>query len=266
MILDINRAEGFWICLFVMTWFMFLLGGFMIGETNRENTRRMPTWTRMTASCVLVIAGFIWVAFVDGRDVLAGLHPDFATSSGEMATLAFFMALGMLFGFFGDLFMAEIILKGDRHVVFGMLSFGVGHVLYIVGLVHFGEVTGTLDDTVLLTSIGGWWIIALVIWALVIYAPAKERSILHVLALPYALLLAGTTAVATALALEIIEFAPIALGALLFLISDLILATQLFNDVKFPKISDIVWFTYSPGQALIVLTIPMLAVLQGQLY
>lgn len=252
--------------LFVMTWFVFLLGGFLIGEMNAEGTRRMPTWTRMTASFVLVIAGFIWVAFVEASDVLAGGHPAQVASRGEMTMLAGLMAFGMVFGFFGDLFMAQIVVKSKQYIVYGMVSFGLGHVLYIVGLVHFGQVTGYLENSTLTGSLVVWGIIALVMWWLVIYAPAKERGLLHVLALPYALLLAGTTAVATALALETLEFVPIALGALAFLISDLILATQLFNNAKFPYIGDVVWFTYSPGQALIVLTIPMLSVLQTHLY
>ena len=43
-----------------------------------------------------------------------------------------------------------------------------------------------------------------------------------------------------------------AVGAALFLASDLILAAQLFNDLRFPLISDVVWLTYGPAQMLIV--------------
>ena len=34
--------------------------------------------------------------------------------------------------------------------------------------------------------------------------------------------------------------------------SDLILAAQLFNDLSFSLIGDVIWLTYGPGQMLIV--------------
>jgi hypothetical protein len=71
-------------------------------------------------------------------------------------------------------------------------------------------------------------------------------------ALLYALLLAGTAGVATGLALQTPAFIPVAVGAALFLASDLILAGELFNGLSFPLIGDVVWLTYGPAQALIV--------------
>ena len=46
-----------------------------------------------------------------------------------------------------------------------------------------------------------------------------------------------------------------ALGAALFLLSDLLLAAQLFNGVKFRLIGDVVWMLYGPAQMLIVYSI-----------
>jgi hypothetical protein len=57
---------------------------------------------------------------------------------------------------------------------------------------------------------------------------------------------------ATGLALQQGQFTWLAIGAALFLISDLILAAQLFNDLSFPLIGDVIWLTYGPGQMLIV--------------
>lgn len=265
MIMEINRAEGFWMVVLFLTWLEFLVGGYVFGETNAENTRRMPTWTRMMASITLAIACSMWLYFISKLPINATILPDHTTSSGEMFTLGFFMALGMIFGLAGDLFMAGVI-KAKNPVLFGMVSFGIGHVWYIIGLYHFGVVSGYHQPSSLLQAFVGWWLFAIIGWFVIVYYPAKHRSILHILALPYALLLAGTTAVATGLALQAIEFVPIAFGAFLFLVSDLILAGQIFNGFKFPKINDVVWLTYSPGQMLIVLTIPLLSVLQSHLY
>ena len=78
---------------------------------------------------------------------------------------------------------------------------------------------------------------------------------LHWAALPYALLLASTAGFATGLALQDATLLPLALGAALFLLSDLILAAQLFNHLHFPLIGDVIWLTYGPGQMLIVYTL-----------
>ena len=47
----------------------------------------------------------------------------------------------------------------------------------------------------------------------------------------------------------------LAIGAGLFLFSDLVLAGELFADYKFKSVGDVVWLTYGPGQMLIVYSI-----------
>jgi uncharacterized membrane protein YhhN len=86
----------------------------------------------------------------------------------------------------------------------------------------------------------------------VVVARGRTLTPLRWAALPYALLLAGTADVATGRALQAPAFAPVALGAALFLASDLILAGQLFAGLDFPLIGDAIWLTYGPAQALIV--------------
>lgn len=47
----------------------------------------------------------------------------------------------------------------------------------------------------------------------------------------------------------------LALGGALFLLSDLILAGDMFSDLFFRLIGDVVWLTYGPGQMLIVYSV-----------
>lgn len=56
----------------------------------------------------------------------------------------------------------------------------------------------------------------------------------------------------TALALQTSAFVWLAIGAALFLFSDLILAAQLFNGLHFRLIGDVVWRGEGPGQMMIV--------------
>ena len=67
--------------------------------------------------------------------------------------------------------------------------------------------------------------------------------------------LASSAGFATGLALNLSLFIPLAIGCALFLLSDLILAAQLFAGLSFPLIGDVVWLTYGPAQMLIVYSI-----------
>lgn len=48
---------------------------------------------------------------------------------------------------------------------------------------------------------------------------------------------------------------PLAPGGALFLLSDLILAGDMFSGLFFPLIGDVVWLTYGPAQMLIIYSI-----------
>ena len=147
-------------------------------------------------------------------------------------------AVGMTLGLIGDLFMAELLIKKD-YLYGGIAAFGLGHIAYIIGMAGLGAPVWT---TMLI-----WWVIGFVGWIVVVWlskTPLPER----LSALPYTLLLASTSG----FAFSIPNLGWVALGAALFLLSDLILAAQLFRGVRFRWISDVVWFTYGPGQMFIV--------------
>jgi uncharacterized membrane protein YhhN len=74
---------------------------------------------------------------------------------------------------------------------------------------------------------------------------------MRVPALGYTLLLSATTGVAVGYALSNRLFAPVAIGAILFLTSDLLLAVWIFHDIVYTSF-DLVWLSYGVGQMLIV--------------
>ncbi len=231
-----NSPQNLWLLGLLIVWAALLFGGFIFGKLDDQRTRRMPTWTRMSSSLTLVVAA--WSGFFFNRN-------------SAIESFALLIAVGMTLGFIGDLFMAELIPLGD-HVMGGIAAFGLGHIAYIIAFLTFGDQKG------LNGSRWGAWIIWLLIgvvgWYIVVYRGQKVTP-LHYAALPYALLLASTAGFATGLALQNSAFMPLALGTALFLLSDLILAAQLFNNVRFYLISDVVWLTYGPAQMLIVYSV-----------
>ena len=219
-------------------WAALLFGGFILGHRWPDGSRRMPVWTRMASSLTLVIAA--WYGFS-------------LASTDASARFALPVAIGMTLGFIGDLFMAKLIIQSEHHVLGGIGAFGLGHIAYIVGFISFGEAVGATDNRIAAWVI--WLIIGVIGWYVAVYRGQQSRSTLHYAALPYALLLASSTGLATGLALNLSALIPLAVGCALFLLSDLILAARLFNGLFFPLIDDVVWLTYGPGQMLIVYSI-----------
>lgn len=237
-----NDLEGGILLVLWVIWAALLLGGALFGRLNAERTHAIPTWARMASSAILV--GAAWASWLIAADTV-------------FQKPALWIALGIICGFAGDLFMARLIIRSDTFVFGGIAAFGIGHALYIVGLLAFGNDYSYDNPGIRWGAVVIWLVLGAALWYGVVYRPAKARSALHLAALPYALLLAMTTAFGTGLALQTGDFIPLAIGAGLFLLSDLILAAQLFNRLYFPRIGDVIWLTYGPGQMLIVYTVPL---------
>ncbi|MEQ8673682.1 MAG: lysoplasmalogenase [Aggregatilineales bacterium] len=252
---DLSKSQGFALVLLLMIWAQLLFGGMMVGNPNPERTRRMPVWTRIGSSVMLVFAAWILFSFLPAPQA----NPLNPILTDNVYDYVIYIAIGMTLGLIGDLFMAKVIrIPRVDPVLPGMIAFGLGHIVYILGLLDIASKLSLNNDATLQASLVVWWIIAGGLWFALIFLPAREkRGLLHFAALPYALLLASTVAIACALALENNQFVLVALGAILFLVSDLILAMHLFNKTYFPLIDDVVWLTYGPGQMLIVYGIVM---------
>jgi hypothetical protein len=234
--LTLSRTEATIFMGLLLLWASLLFGGFIFGRYDAVKKRRMPRWTCLASSFVLVVCGWFWFA----------ISRDF-----ELNPLALWFAIGMTLGFVGDLFMAQIF-PLENHVLGGIGAFGLGHIAYIIGMTITAnqlDIVYPRWDALLI-----WWIIALIGWFFVVYFRSKP-TILHYAALPYSILLASTAGIATGLFLENSAFMLIAIGAALFLVSDLILAAGLFERLDFAYLGDMVWFTYGPGQMLIVCAI-----------
>lgn len=218
-----------------------LLGGGLIAD-NLSN-QAGSAFGRLGSSVVLVIAGWTWAT---------------ACKSTSAARYTRLIAIGMTLGALGDFFMAgrlQSLIPLPSPVLGGMTAFGLGHVVYIVGILEARRRTELLSSSAMWGSIIGWQLASVVGWYFVVFLSTKESTQLLIWpALPYSQLLAGTAGVATGLAVQNRRFALLAMGAALFLISDLILAWGMFRD-SFPFRTLAVWLPYGGGQMLIVYAI-----------
>lgn len=230
--------QRIWIISLALLWGLFLFGGFLLGTPDAAYSHRMPTWTRMASSFSLVIVALSWFLFSRGKCV---------------NRYALFISIGMAFGFLGDLILAGVIPVPDR-VIMGIGSFAIGHIFYIVAILRLSNQFGLNEMAPRWGMLILWWLIGFAGWYFVVFQ-GQDPMIVHWVALPYALLLASTAGLGSGLAMQDRHFIPLALGGALFLLSDLILAADMFNDLYFPLIGDVVWLTYGPAQMLIAYSI-----------
>lgn len=224
----------------MFVWAALLYGGFLFGRPATGPEERMPRWTRLASSLALVIAGWGWCAVAAG---------------GAAAAYALFIAIGITFGFAGDLILGRV-LRLSSPLPWGMLMFGLGHVAYITGILRFENAAGLTSAEARYGAWLAWLFVGSLVWYLLIFRSQKQALITW-LALPYVLLLASTAGCSAGLALQTPVFAPLAAGVVMFLVSDALIGVKQFVGASFPLANDAIWLTYGPGQMLIVYSVAL---------
>ena len=223
-----------------LVWAALLTGGLV---ADNLGSSAGSSFGRLGSSVVLVVAGWVWAA---------SCHDTAAAGCTRL------IAVGMCLGALGDFFMAgrlQTLIPLPSPVLGGMTAFGLGHIVYITACVGARRRVGLTSAKAMWGSILVWQIISVIGWAIVVLPATKESAQLLIWpALPYSMLLAGTAGVATGLAVQDRRFTLLAIGAGLFLLSDLILAWGMFRD-SFPHRTEAVWIPYGGGQMLIVYAI-----------
>jgi hypothetical protein len=221
----------------LLLWVGLLAGGLLLGKPDAERRNRLPLPVRMALSLTLLAAALVWWQ--------AG------TAGTSLVRFGLWIAVGMAFGLLGDIFMAGLIVAKPRHVIFGILAFGAGHACYILAFWQAAGVLALDSGSVWLASVVIYLVAAALLWLLLVRESARGPA-LNYGTLGYSLLLAAMAGAALALALQDAAFVPLALGGLLFVVSDLILGSELMRRTHFPSIGDVIWTTYTVAQMLIV--------------
>lgn len=219
---------------------VLLVVAFVRGPYDPERYGRMGKALLLPQTALLIgVALIVWLS--------AALDTPFSA-------LAALIALGIAFGFVGDLFMADVF-KQKNHVLFGIIGFSLGHVGYMLGFREIALYFNLHDLASYGAALIGMWLIALILWRLLIYT--RQGDSMQYATLIYALFLASMAGFALGIALQRAEFIGLALGGALFLLSDALLAARLFARRTFPFIGDLTWTIYIAGQVLIVCSAPL---------
>lgn len=239
-------------------WAGLLFGGMVLHAFEHIGSSGFLKATRLTSSIVLVAAAFLW--WRQGRQGRAG------------AALAW-IAVGMAFGFLGDVSNAQVVVRDPKMALMGgAMLFAIGHVAYIWAALRIQRDLAFGWPARFWLSLAFWEGVGLAAWYLVVYG-AEPREAIHWIGLPYTLLLAGTAGVTTALAMSDRRFVLLGLGGVLFLLSDLVLALGQFRkEIDLARLlvdatgwtttagvdffeqvaRNSVWILYGPAQMMIV--------------
>lgn len=158
--------------------------------------------------------------------------------------------LGMIFSAIGDGIMAYVIEVKNR-LVSGMTFFSLAHLFYIIGYIIATVKLGYYFSRIWIILILGY-ILIYALWRLLAYS--KNNSLkLNIVGLIYALII-GTMALC-ALNLAILSngaFLYTALGAILFILSDSLIAISEIQGKNIKYSALLVWNTYVIAQIFIV--------------
>ena len=221
-------------------WTVLLSGGLIADNCGSQAG---SVFGRLGSSVVLTVAAWNW----------------YGTSHSKVtAKYTLLIAIGMTLGTIGDFFMGgllQALIPLPSPVLGGMTAFGLGHIIYIIACFTARRAAQLTSTVAMRRSILAWQVTSAIGWYFVVYLSPKESTQLLIWpALPYSQLLAGTAGVALGLAVQNKRFTVLAVGAALFLISDLVLAWGMFRDT-FPHRTEAVWIPYGGGQMMIVFAI-----------
>ncbi len=219
----------------VIVWGAAFVAGELIGKAKPDEYRRFsPVGKIVMMLAAITVALIGWLAFA---------------ADGPAAHFAPWIALGLAFGLLGDITLAGL-LPFKKPLVPGMIAFALGHICYAVGIIIVGSLLGAdKPDLTLALGLAGV-ALGLIAWWLVV-RPSKVSRTTRCGALIYGLLLFGVTALALALTLSTGRMGILAAGLALFLISDLLLISEITEFFRFRLMGDVIWVIYSTGQLLI---------------
>lgn len=239
-------------------WAGLLFGGMAMAGFENFSSGEFLKATRLTSSLVLVVAGFVlW---------MRGAQP-------PLVFPLLMIAMGMLFGFLGDVSNSRLIFSDPMQATLGgIVTFAIGHLFYMSACLSWKKSFGLHRPAPWWGSILFWQLIGIGGWGAVV-ATIEPRTAVHWAALPYSMLLAGTAGMSGGLALQDRRFILLGLGGAAFLASDLVLAFQLFRqDIDIANVlsanlgmtdefgkhfcgevsKNACWLLYGPAQMLIV--------------
>lgn len=220
-----------------IVWIVTYAVGMWLGAPNDDRSRRLALPAKLVMIALTLAMGIIWLIAVAGSP---------ATTYGVL------IVLGLIAGAVGDLLLADV-LPVKKPEMPAMAVFGVGHLLYLAAAIVFSTQMQLNGGRMVVAAIGGALVIAL-LWAALVATGRVSRT-MNLGSLIYGMLIGIVAGVATSVRLTSGALLSLAVGLILFALSDLLLARYLLRKQGFTSVRDVVWLIYSLAQILIAASI-----------
>jgi uncharacterized membrane protein YhhN len=227
-------------------WLVAFVAGMLLGKPNADRSKRLARWAKLIMIAVtLIVGGMWWIGYAR------------ATPAAPFALLVF---LGLAACAVGDVLLAGLI-PVRRAEILSLVGFGIGHLFFIAGVLRLRQVLGAAGAGPVVLAAGTGAAITAAAWYFLIQNPGGSR-VLNIASLLYGMLLGSSVAVAVGLTLETGTLIVMAVGLVLFMVSDFLVAQHLIRKRSlFPYMRDAMWLVYSAAQVLIAIAIGAAALL-----
>ena len=184
--------------------------------------------------------------------ILVGLGAIFSLTGDIKYSLFLFCAL--IFGFLGDFFLSW---RNEKYFLFGVLFFGIGHIIYILTFILIGS--GALKEKffipVIITAFLAVVLILVIKLAKIKLKREQKPLLLYGLILCLSFASGAVRGVFALMSGDIFFGLCLLAGSTLFIISDVFLAVGMLG-IRLPKIfNHAVSYTYFPAQTILALSI-----------
>lgn len=220
-----------------IAWAVAYVVGMWRGAPNADRSRRLAPPAKLTMIGITLAMGIVWLIAAAGTPGLA---------------YGVLIVLGLAAGAAGDLLLANV-LPVEKPEMPAMAVFGAGHLLYLAGAIVLSVQLQLSSGRLIAAAVMGALLIALLWWALV--ATGRVSRVMNLGSLAYGVLIGIVAGVAISIRLTSGAVLTLAVGLLLFALSDLLLARYLLRRQGFPSVRDVVWLIYSLAQILIASSI-----------
>ena len=164
-------------------------------------------------------------------------------------------AVGMAFSWFGDMTMSQvkpICLWTKNRVVGGMAAFAAAHVFYLIGLFGGAAVAGINNSAAITAAAVIWCATMLFAWFFAL-RQSKEPFAIKSAGVVYITMVCVIAAMGIGITVYSVRLWPLALGGMLFLVSDVVVGLHDIGKRTIPYLEAVIWGTYAPAQFFLLL-------------
>jgi hypothetical protein len=211
-----------------------------VGKPGADERRRFSPYGKLAMITAVLAVGLLWWGALARHNT--------AALPGAL------IIAGLLLGGAGDVILSGL-LPIRQPIIPGMAAFSLGHLAYAGAILAFWQPGQNPTAVQAAAALALCAALVFLGWRRWISPSRAVSARTRIATLAYGLLLFSVTVLSLLFAVGQGHLWVLFAGLLLFLISDMLLVSDLLDLHRFPLIGDMIWIIYSSGQLLIACAI-----------